>query len=396
MTTPCPRCGETKTDPVWHGLMYKLVHAFGYRLHQCARCHAPRFIPRHHEKSHDSSKLGNGPANAPVFPAGGGNSRKVEASLEPKKDRVTAADSSDDELHRCPACGSSEYHRTKRTKLERLRFRPPIARCEGCGMRFPYPGHRVKYPEALKLAGATASGSAEETKAPNMAAENTPPKVTKEGTAADRSDGASPRCPACGSKEYHRTKRTRLEHFRLRPPMARCEKCGMRFPHPGRREKYPEPLKFVGPAATVSGSAEEKKAPGMAEETSGPKVTQPVTVVDYTEHGLRCCPVCGSSKYHRSRRTILDRALLRSKMAHCEKCGSRFPYPRHHDKPSDSVKSGAAANVSQAGEGGVSRCPFCGSPAYRRSRRTTLERLFLRPKMARCRHCRKRFPYPAR
>ena len=426
MTTPCPRCGETKTDPVWHGFIYRLVYAFGYRLHQCSRCRAPRFLARHHGKSRDSSQSGKEPASAPLFAEGRGALRTAQDGPQRQQDQGTAADSLENELRRCPVCGSAEYHRTKRTKLERLRLRPRMARCEGCGLRFPYPGRRVKYPETVKLAGAAENvpRSAEENKALNMAEENAQPKVTKQVAAADSSQRSASGCPACGSTDYHRTRRTRLERFRLRPRMARCEKCGMRFPYPGRREKYPEPLKLVGPAATVSRPAEEKRASGMAEESFEPKLPRQVTPVDYSDHESRRCPTCGSTKYHRSRRTILDRLLLRSGMAHCEKCGSRFPYPRHHHKPSGSVKSGeAAASVSHVGEEGraprtaaegspanvdkkattpdssnrgLSRCPFCGSPAYRRSRRTTLEHLLLRPKMARCRQCRKRFPYPKR
>ena len=329
MISPCPRCGETKTGPVSHGTIYKLVWVFGYRLHRCSRCRAPRFVPRLYGKSLGSSQLGKEPASEPGFAKERGDLKTTEGRAEPKKDRPTAADSSDGESPRCPACGSTEYHRTKRTKLERLWLGEPMARCERCGMRFPYPGHRAEYPEPLKLIGAT---------------------------------------------------------------------------------------------ATVSRSAEERRAPRMAEESFQPEVDKQVTVGDYSNHALRCCPTCGSTKYHRSRRNTLDRILLRPAMAHCEKCGSRFPYPGHHDTPSDAVKLGqAAVSVSHVGEGGkgssaaeedsqpkveeqgsaadsssqgLSRCPACGSTSYRRSRRTTLERILLRPRMARCRNCRKRFPYP--
>ena len=39
-------------------------------------------------------------------------------------------------------------------------------------------------------------------------------------------------------------------------------------------------------------------------------------------------------------------------------------------------------------------CPKCGSTHYGRSRRTFLERLLKRPRMARCMRCGHRFPYP--
>ena len=428
MTSPCPRCGGTKTDPVMHGLMYKIVWAFGYRLQECARCRGPRFLPRHHdEKSHSSSPLGTEPVSAPPFEEERGASRTVEANIEPTATKqISQPDSSDREVPRCPVCGSAEYHRTKRTILERILSRPKVAHCEGCGARFPYPGHRRRSSDSGELgeAVATEPRSAEEKRAPIMAEENGQPKVTKQVAGADSSNRGSRRCPTCTSTKYHHTQRTTLEHLLRRPSMARCEKCGSRFPYPGSAGKYPEPLKVVRPAATVPRPSEERTAPEMAAESSQAKVAQQTKVVDYSDGGTRRCPHCGKSKYHRSKRTTLDRVLLRPGMAHCEVCGGRFPYPahHHHHKSHDPVKSGEAAatgshvgeegRASRASEGssqaevaeqgatpdssnrGSPRCPVCGSPSYRRSRRTTLEKILMRPKMARCRNCRKRFPYP--
>jgi hypothetical protein len=330
MSSPCRRCGSTKTDQVYHGTLYRLASVFGYRLRQCSRCRALRFLPRHNGKSPDSSQSGKEPANAPELAGERGDLRTAEASPEPKKDQGTAADFSERGLRRCPACGSTEYHRTKRTRLERFRLRPAMARCENCGLRFPYPGRREKYLETLKSAGAAATvpRSTEERKAPKMAEENTQPKVTKQLTTPDSSDRKLRRCPACGSTEYHRTKRTTLERLRMRPPMARCEKCGIRFLYPGRREKHPEALKLGGAVATVPGSAEERRAPGMAEESSVGKVTQQVTVVNTSNRGLGRCPFCGSTSYRRSRRSALEHLLLRPKMARCRHCRHRFPYPK--------------------------------------------------------------------
>jgi hypothetical protein len=39
-------------------------------------------------------------------------------------------------------------------------------------------------------------------------------------------------------------------------------------------------------------------------------------------------------------------------------------------------------------------CPYCRSTEWRRSRRRWYDRLMKRPKMARCRTCRRRFPQP--
>jgi uncharacterized protein with PIN domain len=407
--------------------MYKLVRAFGYRLHECARCRAPRFIPRHNGEFPHSSQRGKAPVSVPPLAEESGALRTAEESPEPKGSKqVTAADSSDRGLRCCPACGSAEYHRIHRTTLERILSRPKVARCEKCGLRFPYPGHRHRSSGSVELGDgvATAPPSAEEKKALGMAEENIQPKVTKQVAGADSSNQGLHRCPTCGSTKYHRTRRTTLEHLLLRPQMARCEKCGMRFPYPGHHEKYPGPLKVGEPAAKVSRPTEERRAPEMAEASSLPKLTQQVIVVDFSNQGLRLCPDCGSSKYHRSRRTILERVLKRPAMARCERCGARFPYPGHHDRSPDSVKSREeAATVSEVGEegrasrtaaessqpkaakqetaagssnSGLHRCPVCGSTAYRRSRRNILERILLRPRMARCRNCRKRFPLPER
>jgi len=370
-------------------------------------------------------KLGKEAATVAHVAEERGALRTAAENPEPKVTKqVTAADSPGRGLRRCPVCGSTQYHRTKRTTLEHLLLRPRMARFENCGLRFPYPGHRDKPSGSIKLgeAMATVPRSAEEKRAPKMAEENTQPKVTQQVTGADSSNRGLRCCPTCGSTKYQRTHRTTLEYLQLRPRMARCEKCGLRFPYPGHRDKPSGSIKLGEAMATVPRSAEEKRAPKMAEENTQPKVTQQVTGADSSNRGLRCCPTCGSMKYHRTQRTTLEHLLLHPRMARCEKCGARFPYPRHHDKSPDSVKSGEeAATVSHVGEErrasrtaeessqpkvakqgtaadssnrGLRGCPVCGSPSYRRTGRTILERILLRPRMARCRDCRKRFPYP--
>jgi ssDNA-binding Zn-finger/Zn-ribbon topoisomerase 1 len=236
VTLPCPRCGETRTDPVRHGTMYKLVWAFGYRLHQCSRCRAARFIPRHRGISRGSSQGGKELASAPWFAEERRGIGTAEARSEPKEDQVTAADSSDRGLRPCPACGSTEYHRSKRTKLERLQSRPPMARCETCGMRFPYPRDHDEPSDSVKAGelAATVSHIGEEGMASRTVEESSLPKVDKQETAADYSNRGLGCCPACGSAAYRRSRRTSLERLLLRPRMARCQHCRKRFPYPKR------------------------------------------------------------------------------------------------------------------------------------------------------------------
>jgi hypothetical protein len=330
MTSPCPTCGETKTDPVWHRAMYKLVWAFGYRLHRCSRCRALRFIPRDRGKCPDSSQLGNEPADAPGFAEERGALRTAEARPELKKDQVTAADSSHRDLRRCPVCGSTKYHRTKRTTMERMLHRPSMASCESCGMRFPYPGPREEYPGALKLGGmaATLHRPAEERETPGMGEESSGPKVTQEVTVVDYPNHGLRCCPACGSTKYRRSKRTTLERMLRRPSMARCESCEMRFPYPRHHDESPDSAKSVEAAASVNHVGEEGRASRTTEESSQLNVDQQGTAADSSNGGLICCPVCGSTAHRRSRRTTLERLLLRPPMARCRNCWKRFPYPK--------------------------------------------------------------------
>ena len=167
---------------------------------------------------------------------------------------------------------------------------------------------------------------------PEMAEESSKAKVGTPATAARSSNGDEPRCPACGSTKYHRTRRTRLERFLMRPPMSRCEKCGLRFPysrHPdGSSHASVESDEDEVPMLRPSG---ERRSPGMAEESTKAEVTKPVKDADSSNGELPSCPSCGSTRYHRTHRSRFERFLSRPPMARCDKCNSRFPYPRHHE-----------------------------------------------------------------
>jgi hypothetical protein len=250
--------------------------------------------------------------------------------------------------------------------------------------------------------------------------ENVGPKVTEPVTGADASTDGLPRCPTCGSARYHHTHRTRLEHFLSRPAMARCEKCGSRFPYPGHHEGSSGSVELEE-AAPVLQPSEERRSPEMAEESSKAEVTKPVQGADASDGELPRCPTCGSARFHRTHRTRLERFLSRPAMARCETCGLRFPYPGRPDESAGSVELEEAAPVlrpaeerrspkmaeessraevtkpvadADASNGELPRCPTCGSTRYYRTRRTRLERFLSRPPMARCEKCEARFPYP--
>jgi hypothetical protein len=182
-------------------------------------------------------------------------------------------------------------------------------------------------PEAVNQ-GATVSSSAEVNKAPKLAADNTQPEVIKQVTAAASSDGDLRHCPACGSTKSHRTRRTTMERLLQRPPMARCEGCGMRFPCFKHHDESPDLVKSGEAAASASHVGEEGRGARRTEESSQPNVGKQGTAAASSKRGLNRCPFCGSTGYQRSRRSTLEHLLLRPKMARCRNCRKRFPYPK--------------------------------------------------------------------
>ena len=314
MIFPCPKCGGTKTDPVPHNLKYNLARAFGYRLQRCSRCHAARFMRIHRKRSLGASLLVDETGSSAWL-------------VEERESPATAADSSDCNLPHCPDCGSTSYHRTRRTTAEQMLRRPPMARCESCGTRFPYRSHREEYPEQSKLAGAAAreAHSEAEENASGMALENT--EVPKQVAGADSSDCDMPRCPSCGSTKYHRTQRTTMERVLERPAMARCERCGERFPYLRDSAKSLDSSKSGEVVASVSHEGEEVRGLSAAEESAGQDVDKEETAAHSSNRESSCCPFCGSTVYRRSRRSTLEHLLLRPKMARCSHCRKRFPFP---------------------------------------------------------------------
>ena len=329
MISPCPKCGGTKTDPVPHDFKYNLARAFGYRLQRCTRCRTARFMRIHREKSLGASLVVEETGSTAWLVEERESPGAAETSPEPGREQPTVTGFSDRDVPHCPDCGSTSYHRTRRTTKERMLRRPPMARCESCEMRFPYPGHREEYPEPSKPAVAAARGphSGAEENAPKMAIENTQSEVPKQEARSDSSDADMPRCPSCGSTKHHRTQRTTMERVLERPPMARCERCGKRFPYLGDRAKSSDSSKTGEEVASISHEGEEGRGSRTAEESADQGVDKQGTDADSSNRELSCCPFCGSTVYRRSRRSTLERLFLRPKMARCSHCRKRFPFP---------------------------------------------------------------------
>ena len=328
MIPPCPKCGATKTDPVPHDFKYDLAWMFGYRLQRCSRCRRARYFPRPRGNPHGSSPAGTEPQNKTKLAEERGKSGMAVASPVPNKDQVTAQLPERDVRH-CPVCGSTEFHRTKRTTKERVLRAPPMARCENCGGRFPYPGHRENQPEPVKLVGTVAAGStsARDRNTPSMASEINRPQEPKQVSPGDSSSGGIIRCPACGSTKHHRTQRTKLEHVLQRPPMARCEKCGKRFPYLRHHHESSGSVESGETVASIRHEGDEERGPRTTEESTPSKVEKQGTTADSSNRELSRCPFCGSTAYRRSRRSTLEHLLLRPKMARCSQCRKRFPFP---------------------------------------------------------------------
>jgi len=235
MISPCPKCGGTKTDPVPHDFKYNLARALGYRLQRCSRCHAARFIRLHRGKSLGASLLVEETGSTGWIVEEREPPETAEARPEPRKDQLTAAGSSDCDVPHCPDCGGTSYHRTRRTTTERMLRRPPMARCERCGTRFPYLGDRAKSFDSSKSWDEVASISheGEEGTGSRSAEESAGEGVDKQEMAGDSSNRESS-CPFCGSTVFRRSRRSTLEHLLMRPRMARCGYCRKRFPFPER------------------------------------------------------------------------------------------------------------------------------------------------------------------
>jgi transcription elongation factor Elf1 len=301
----------------------------------------------------------------------------------------------------CPKCGATKTdpvpHAFKYNLARALGYR--LQKCSRCRAARYLPRH-TRRPDGSSQAGKQPTSAARFGEEPKglVRPEASAGLEGRREAAADFPSSDVFHCPACGSKGYHRTERTTRERILHHPPMARCEICGLRFPHPG----HPSSTMLAEAPATGSETAEEEQVPTMTKENAQAKASEDAARAKSLNDDVPKCPSCGSSKYHRTERTALEKALKRPPMARCERCGKRFPYATHPDEPKASRPAGkkthtnageeAAAAGSSNQESG--RCPFCGSSNFRRSRRTAAERLLFRPKMARCSHCRKRFPLP--
>jgi hypothetical protein len=131
MAVPCSKCGATKTEPVFESMhfRYKLARVFGYELRQCGRCRRLRLLEPH-SRHRQTDSTGKESASGDTA------STALNTRHSPVGGEMAHADETDD-LARCPRCGSTRCHRSRRRAIERLVRRFPMARCEACRHRFP-------------------------------------------------------------------------------------------------------------------------------------------------------------------------------------------------------------------------------------------------------------------
>ncbi len=157
METPCPRCGNLKTESIRHGTVYSVCWRMGYHLRRCSYCNRPRLIPRgqgrhptdmtweelednfRHQIAATSGRL---PARTPpdwdalAIP----ESLRVPVTSVPHA--ALAEETADTaEYPRCPRCDSTAVRRSRRRWYERLLKFPPMARCRKCRTRFRHPSY---------------------------------------------------------------------------------------------------------------------------------------------------------------------------------------------------------------------------------------------------------------
>jgi hypothetical protein len=130
MSSPCRRCGATKTEPAHGRVVSTLVRLLGYRLRRCSRCRRWRVLP-------PGPFLGPKASTEPDY---GSNVTATPGETRGSVSLQWATDPFDpDGFSGCPRCGGLQFERTRRRWLERTLKRPRMARCRACRKRFPYP-----------------------------------------------------------------------------------------------------------------------------------------------------------------------------------------------------------------------------------------------------------------
>ena len=108
------------------------------------------------------------------------------------------------------------------------------------------------------------------------------------------------------------------------------------------------------------------------------------------------CRKCGSTKTGSVRQGLLPRLAktFGYRLRSCGGCHRLRLIKRHPETGPETIRQAVPKAPVPAKLKQDVGCPFCGAGDFRKSRRRWYDRLMRRPKMARCRSCRRRFPRP--
>lgn len=102
------------------------------------------------------------------------------------------------------------------------------------------------------------------------------------------------------------------------------------------------------------------------------------------------CRKCGSTKMGSAHNELLSKLAraLGYRLKRCGGCHRLRLLPAHPKSDPRAIRQPVDSPDVAAK---TAKCPYCGSADTRRSRRRWYDRLMKRPRMARCRACRRRF-----
>lgn len=105
------------------------------------------------------------------------------------------------------------------------------------------------------------------------------------------------------------------------------------------------------------------------------------------------CRKCGSTKTGSASHGFLYNLarFFGYRLRMCGGCRRLRLVSRSHEPEPEVIRSAPLKMPTSTSSGNSPACPYCGSDDFRRSRRRWFDYLLRRPKMERCRQCRRRF-----
>jgi len=242
MATPCPHCGTTKTESVWHGFIYNACWRMGYHLRRCSYCNRWRIFKRLDRGRPHPNDMGpedlarsfqrhvlqaSGQTAAIAARYGTGAAGMLDEVLVPQ-DASAPVVAQDGASVATGALEDSPVPIAPPTPAPTgARFGASVA-TETLGHTLVAVTPPVPVPIAIHFGASVGSGKSDDAPAPVV------PPASPPATPVQAVDEMEERgyCPKCGSITYRRSRRRWYERMIRRERMARCLKCRHRFPYP--------------------------------------------------------------------------------------------------------------------------------------------------------------------